>query len=40
MKTKMIIVLVLSALVVCSVPAKAQGWQEQQNSKDGLLPPC
>ena len=24
MKTKMIIVLVLSALVVCSVPAKAQ----------------
>lgn len=30
MKTKMIIVLVLSALVVCSVPAKAQGWQEQQ----------
>ena len=30
MKTKMIIVLVLSALVVCSVPAKAQGWQEKQ----------
>ncbi len=30
MKTKMIIVLVLSALVVCSVPANAQGWQEQQ----------
>ena len=30
MKTKMIILLVLSALVVCSVPAKAQGWQEQQ----------
>lgn len=30
MKTKMIILLVLSALVVCSVPAKAQGWQEKQ----------
>lgn len=30
MKTKMIILLVLSALVVCSIPAKAQGWQEKQ----------
>lgn len=30
MNTKMIILLVLSALVVCSVPAKAQGWQEKQ----------
>lgn len=33
MKTKMIIVLVLSALVVCSVPVKAQGWQEQQEQQ-------
>lgn len=33
MKTKMIIVLVLSALVVCSVPAKAQGWQEPQEQQ-------
>ena len=33
MKTKMIIVLVLSALVVCSVPAKAQGWQEQHEQQ-------
>lgn len=29
----MIIVLVLSALVVCSVPVKAQGWQEQQEQQ-------
>lgn len=29
----MIIVLVLSALVVCSVPAKAQGWQEQHEQQ-------
>ena len=33
MKTKMIIVLVLSALVVCSVPVKAQEWQEQQEQQ-------
>ena len=30
----MIIILVLSALVVCSVPVKAQGWQKQQEQQE------
>ena len=34
MKIKMIILLVLSALVVCSVPVKAQGWQEKQEQQE------